>query len=50
MGVRDEELTSIQNTQLTADNILDKLLHPSGGDKKHLQNMKYRPKFERRDY
>lgn len=47
---RDEQLSSIQNVQLTADNILDKLLHPTAIDKKQPENMKYKPKFEKRDY
>ena len=36
--------------QLTADNILDKLLHPAALDKKQPENIKYKPKFEKRDY
>lgn len=47
---RDEQLSSIQNVQLTADNILDKLLHPTAIDKKQPENTKYKPKFEKRDY
>lgn len=47
--LRDEELGSIQHAQLTADNILDKLLRPSQTDKKTSQHEKYRPKFEKRD-
>jgi len=47
---RDEQLSSIQNVQLTADNILDKLLHSTAIDKKQPENMKYKPKFEKRDY
>jgi hypothetical protein len=35
---------------LTADNILDKLLHPAAIDNKQPENMKYKPKFEKRDY
>ena len=47
---RDEQLSSIQNVQLTADNILDKLLHPTAIDKKQHENTKYKPRFEKRDY
>jgi hypothetical protein len=36
--------------QLTADNILDKLLHPAATDKKQPQLSKFKPKFEKRDY
>ena len=46
----DEELMNIQNTQLTADNIIDKLLRPSNVDKKSAKDEKFRPKFEKKDY
>jgi hypothetical protein len=47
---REQELGAIQSTQLTADNIIDKLLRPNLADKKQTIDQKYRPKFEKRDY